>query len=168
MGGASFDGATVMAGRPLLRTLEYKIEEAGGDEIVWDLIRSGMWVKDVAEEFGVHYKTLMAWVRRGGDERVAAYEQAKSESADALVERGAVTLENADETLSSSVQKANAIANYLKWLAGKRDKTQYGDGPQTQINVDLGGLHLNALREAGQLQRATEPEAIPAEIVESE
>jgi transposase-like protein len=143
-----------------------KIDEAGGDEVVWSLVRSGMYIKDVAQSFGVSYDTLMDWVKRGGPERSRGYDEAKRDSADALVERGLVTLEEADEQLTSAVNKAAKIADYLKWMAAKRDRKQYGDGPSTAIVVDMGQLHLDALRARGSLAEHKEPVAIPAEIVD--
>jgi transposase-like protein len=153
-----------VAGQPIARHLAERIEADGGDLVIFDRIGSGEAVKRIAEDYGVGYETLRRWINKS-DERRKAYEQAKRDSADALVEEAGEILDNAPTDSAPQVTKAVKRADHKRWLAGKRDREQYGDdkGAQVNVNLDLGALHLDALRAAG---RMPEPEEIPTADVE--
>ena len=95
-----------------------------------------------------------------------------SSAADALVDDGLEILdEPAMGITSAEVQLRRGRADYRKWLASVRNRTDYGDhGTDVNVNIDIGQLHLDALRHAGSavvLERR-EPERIEAEVVEDE
>lgn len=157
-----------MAGQPRKRAFGQRVEEAGGDEVLMDLVASGMKLKDVAERFGDTYDVFRSWLRAGGDERLRAFERAKAESADALVDAGRDAIDALDQiedVTSAQVGRAKLKADYNKWLAGTRDREQYGDRPDTVIGIQgLGDIHLGALQRGGSMSLLPEPVDQPAEL----
>lgn len=89
-------------------------------------------------------------------------EQARVESAEALVERATETLEDVGKDASrEELQKAKALADIDLWLAARRDRAKFGDTPQVQIGISAGSLHLDALR-------AVQPRQSRPELVHTE
>ena len=158
-----------MAGQPRKHSLAKKIKAQGGDHVVFDRVAAGDVIKKIAEDLDTSYRTLMRWVHDGGEDREQAYRDAKAESADALVDEAREILDE-DVEMPVEIQRAKNRSDFLKWLAGKRDRDQYGDGPQVAVAVvgDLGQLHLDALRARGRMADAPEPIEIPAEIEDVE
>ena len=135
-----------MPGHPKLTALACAIDEAGGDEVVFDRIADGAYLTVVAEEWDVSSQLLRKWIRLDPD-RVSAYNAAKHASADALIEDAGKVLKDASVISSQHIAKARALAGFKQWLASKRDREQYGDEQaQINLNLSLGSLHLDALR----------------------
>lgn len=150
-----------MAGQPVAKHLAQQIEEAGGDDAILGRVASGEAVKRIASDYGVSYETLRRWIN-ASEERREAYDQAKADSADALVEEAGEILDQAPTDSAPQVTKAVKRAEHKRWLAGKRDREQYGDdkGANVNVNLDLSSLHLDALRQAGSMEAAQQiPEA---------
>jgi transposase-like protein len=148
-----------LTGQPIARRLAERILEEGGDEAVLDRVADGESVVEIAKDYKVSRSTLMRWLKKD-DGRHEAYQEAKSESADALVEEAGDILDNASTESGPHVQKAKSRAEHKRWLASKRDRVQYGDDAKALIavNVDLSSLHLDALREVGHMSQI--PEAV--------
>ena len=152
-----------MPGQPITRQLADRIAAEGGDSVILGRVASGEAVKAIAEDHGVSYETLRKWIN-ATPERRTAYEQAKSDSADALVEEAGEILDTADDTSAPAVTKAVKRADHRRWLAGKRDREQYGDEKGLgQVAGDLGALFLGALQAAGSM---ADHEQIPEAEVE--
>lgn len=152
-----------MAGQPITRQLADRIESDGGDDVILGRVASGEAVKSIAADHGVSYETLRKWIN-ATPERRTAYEQAKSDSADALVEEAGEILDDANTDSAPQVTKAVKRAEHRRWLAAKRDREQYGDDKGLgQVAGDLGALFLGALRQAGSM---AEHEQIPVAEVE--
>jgi len=133
-------------GQPKLNALAAAVEEAGGDAVVFDRIADGAYLTEVAEEWDVSSQLMRKWIRLT-PERRKAYEAAKRDSGDALVEAAGEVLDNASVLSSQHIAKARAQSGFKTWLAGKRDREQYGDdAAQVNLNVNLNSLHLEALR----------------------
>lgn len=150
-----------MAGQPIARALAHRIEEDGGDSVVLGRVASGDTVKSIASDYGVGYDTLRRWLN-ATPERKTGYLDAKRDSADALVEEAGQILDDAPTDSAPQVTKAVKRADHKRWLAGKRDREQYGDdkaGAQVNVNLDLAGLHLDALKAAGSMADHLIPEA---------
>jgi len=154
-----------VAGQPITRQLAKRIEGEGGDDVVLDLIASGSTLVSVAKTYGVSRETMRKWCN-ATPARKAAYLDAKSAQAGALVEEAGEILDNASTESGPDVQKAKSRAEHRRWLASKRDRAQYGDDAKLQIGValDLSSLHLDALREVGRMPIQGEP--IPVAEVE--
>lgn len=162
-----------MAANPVLRKLSKQIEERGGDEHVFDMLRSGMSVRRIAETFdvpghgGISRPLMYRW-RDRSEERKAGWAKAMREGAHALAEDAGDVLEDLPEDpTSAQVAKAKGISEHKKWLAGLRDRDSYGAGPSTVVGVvGLPELHLNALRAVGHMDHRrlqAAPEEAPLE-----
>jgi len=158
-----------MAGRPKRKALLRRIEEGGGwDEVVFSRVRAGEYMSHIAKSLGVSYDLLRDAIRYGGPEIDEAYQEAKADSADALIESSFEDLDKLDKVrdpTSAEVSRTKLKVDHKKWLAAKRDRSQYGDDPLAAIGVlDLGQLHLAALQSAGappRLNAADHDEEIP-------
>lgn len=172
-----------MAGQPVLQNLAAKIEAAGGDEWVFDLVAAGVPFYRVAERLGVSDDVLRVWVRRGGEKRKEAYQRARKESADALADKGGRILDELAEggriVTSPEVALAQARANYRLKLAEAFDRDTFGNKPVAALQFNVGTLHLGALQAAGAAPGAAveapvavvEPERValaPVEIIDGE
>lgn len=165
-----------MAARPVLRKLTKQIMEQGGDEFVFDMLRSGMSVRRIAERFDVPghgsiSRALMYRWRDANEERKRGWAQAMKEGAHALAEDAGDVLEDLPEDpTSAQVAKAKGISEHKKWLAGLRDREQYGQGPSTVVGViGLPELHIEALRSAGHMdQQRLRPAVVDAEYTVEE
>ncbi len=140
-----------MPGQPKLNALASSIEEAGGDAVIFDKVADGVYMTKIAKDWGVSSQLLRKWVRMS-PERVQAYNTAKLQSADALVEEAGNHLDKANTISSQHIAKARAQAGFKQWLAGKRDRAQYGDeAAQVNVNLSLPSIHLDLLRKHGRV-----------------
>lgn len=149
-----------MAGRPVLRALNRRIQAAGGDHVVMEMIADGRTMNEIAAEFDSNRRMIYRWLH-ADEEREKAWNLARRAAAHALVEDGMDILDAlARRQLangmpvapeSAEVQLAKARAQYRKWLASVRDRDSYGSdqGPAVNVNISAGELHLDALRRKG-------------------
>jgi hypothetical protein len=152
-----------VGGRPVLNALAAQIEEAGGDEVILERIAAGEFLTTIAQDWSVSRQLLYSWIRLRED-RTEAYKVAKRLGADGLVEAAADDLENASVASSQHFARDKAKSEFKKWLATKRDREQYGETPpQTNVNLNLGLVHLQALREGARVEQPEELEILDAE-----
>lgn len=150
-----------MAGKPITRAMVARITKAGGLDAILDRVAISDSLADIATTFEVSRHTLYRWLRKN-EERWSLYLEAKEVSADALVEEAGTILDDVDAGDGApEVSKAKNRADHRRWLATKRDRGQYGDdaAANVQVNVDLGSLHLEALRKVGHMDQLPELEA---------
>lgn len=143
--------------------------EAEGDEAVFKHIAAGKTMNEVGAVFGLDRDTIYKWIHEGGEEREAAWKAAKRRSADALAEEGMKILDEAEEvTNSAQATVARSRAEYRKWLAGVRNRDDYGPaaGPAVTLNLGIGELHLDALRQRGAMALGEGSEVLEAEVVD--
>jgi hypothetical protein len=164
-----------MAGRKKLAAWEAQLVEEAAvlgctpDEVIFDRIRSGEKIADISESYGFSRHYFYIWLKAGGDGRKNAYEEAKRELAEKLVDDAQEILDDPTPVISpAEVALRKARANFRTWLAGKRDKEQFGEQSNADVNVNLnlGNLHLDALRAASvapspSLPPAADPEEPP-------
>jgi hypothetical protein len=135
-------------------TFDQMVQEAGGDEVIFGRIAQGETVESVMQSHGRGRKMFYAWIRTGGEERRERFEEAQRLSAEALVDQGGEILDQAAAAGSTAqVMAAKSRAEWRKWLAGVRAPDTYGDKSGVQISVNIGQLHLDALRVAGRVVR---------------
>jgi len=156
-----------MAGQPVARRLAERIEDDGGDAVLFDRVESGRALVTIAEDYGVSRETLRRWINKTPARR-EAYDEAKADSADALVEEAGQILDDAKTDSGPDMQKARSRAEHRRWLASKRDRVQYGDDPTVAVGVhlDLGSLHLDALRQAGHMTHGVP--VVESEVLEGD
>lgn len=95
-----------------------------------------------AKRHGTTAKTLRQWAVEDADAG-ALYARARHISAGAL-EDEALTV--ARRSTAESYGADRVLIDTLKWAAAKRYPKEYGERQETQVNVSLAGLHLDAMR----------------------
>lgn len=166
-----------MAGRPALRMLERRIEEEGGDDVIFDRVAAGESLKSIAGSYDISVTQLYRWIYGGRTSphptdptpRTLAYKEAKAMSAESLADEAGEILDDARPVTSAEATMTKARAEHRRWLAGIRDREQFGDAqPQLAVNVNLGDLHLQALMAKGraeieeaEVEEIDEPDALP-------
>lgn len=143
-----------MAGFPMRRALEKKIEELGGIEFVSAHIAQGMTIGRLAEFIECSRPMLSFWINQT-EERKNAVLSAKKLKAEKLAEDALDIADDADGTSSSAVNKARLQVDTRKWMASKLDPEGYGD-KSMEVNISVGDLHLQALKHMGKAIEAQE------------
>lgn len=173
-----------MPGKPLQRRFEDHIEKLGGDQVVFDQIAGGATMEEVASSFRGFIDDrpdfpsrswMYVWINADyvQPERREAWKEAKEIAAHALVDEAGDILDNDGEApvTSAEMQWLKQRAEHAKWRAKKFNPKEYGDETKQGVNVnlDIGNLHLEALRSAGsmkQLPTEEDPPMLEAEVVE--
>jgi hypothetical protein len=157
-----------MPGRPKLQILEQKIRELGGDEWVFEQIADGVRPRVVAEKLGISRSFLYYWKDlRAHPQRQEKWAFAMRVSAAAKAEEGEEILDELARRpiiTAADVGLATSRAKYRQWLASSLDKETYGTQAGVQVQVNVGSLHLDALRVAGRVK----PSEPVGQIVEAE
>lgn len=134
-----------MPGRPKQRADLIKLEGIGREKVE-DMLERGMSVTGICNELGIGKHALYEFFEKA--ENAGILSRARARAADRLAIE---TLEIADSVPEeqTAIAKAKLRTDVRKWVASKWDPLKYGDtkGPNIQINV--GDLHLNALRKVG-------------------
>lgn len=159
--------------KPGKPTFAERVAADGGDEIIFRRIASGELVTDIMESYGYSRDMMYQWINQGGEARRQAFEDAKRQSAEALAEQaGRIIDAAADATSTAAVMVARERMGYRKWLAGIRDRETFGERAGAEIQVNIGQLHLDALRARGsvrlaqQRRRELQEAVIEAEVEE--
>ena len=145
-----------------------KLEDVGEEEIM-GLIADGETIGTLGKRWGVSRRTFYNWINAGGKERREKLNEAKRLAAESLVD-------DADQKLASAtvdnIVLVREQAKHLVWKAGKLDRDTWGEKPNAvNVNLDLGALHLDALRKLGKVEPRALPaplEVLPAEVVTDE
>jgi len=161
--------------REKLHAYARHVEENGGDDWVFSFVEEGHPMKTVAELTGCSSRGLLySWIKHGGDERKNRLRAARKVSAHSLAEdAGEVLEELAKKTLltSADVSLGSSRARYKQWLAGMRNRDEYGDKSGVEVNISVGELHLDALRrnsaELTSLVPGTEVEEAEYEVIDT-
>lgn len=155
-----------MPGYPLRTRFEAHVESLGGDEVVFDQIAGGATMEEVAASFRGFIEDrpdfpsrqwMYTWIHAGGEEREEAWKEAKEIAAHALVDEAGEILENDGKApvTSAEMQWLKQRANHAKWKAERFNPGEYGEEKQgVEVNLDVGNLHLDALRQAGRMELA--------------
>lgn len=110
---------------------------------VWHLLAEGKGVERVAGELGLVRGALRTWL--DAPERADAFIRARARAADHLAHEA---LEIADGAGGGDgdVSRDRLRVDTRKWLAGKWNAQQYGDSKGAQVTINLGDLHLQAVK----------------------
>lgn len=157
-----------MAGRPLLEAFSRSLadrygtpDDPTGEDAVMDLIADGLSMAKVAVAVGCSSRSqLQRWVKAGGKRRQEKVEAARKASAESLVEDGMTILDDlATKPMLSQpeVSLGGQRANYRKWLGSVRNREAFGDEKAgVNVNLNIGALHLEALKAAGRMNPQVE------------
>jgi hypothetical protein len=164
-----------MAGRPQRREMLKKIEDAAEAakmsmaEFVYDYVASGKTLVDLADEVG-YSRSHISRHLNSIPEIKEALEKARLEAADALAEQTikladdlAARLDRGEEVKNERIAVLREQTSSRKWWAATANPGRYGK-PDTSITINLGDLHLDALRKT----RSNVIDVTPAEAAEDE
>jgi lipopolysaccharide biosynthesis regulator YciM len=136
-----------MAGFPMRRALEKKIDELGGIEFVSSHIAEGMTIGRLAEFIECSRPMLSFWINQTEDRKNAVL-SARKLKAEKLAEDALDIADYADGASSSAVNKARLQVDTRKWMASKLDPENFGE-KSMELNISVGDLHLQALKHMG-------------------
>ena len=118
------------------------VHAAGGEAQVFHFIAGGMTTNKLCAILGVAPGTFYDWVERVPARR-ETLNRAREIAAHSLADQA---LEIADDATPQDVQVAKLRCDLRLKLAAKHNHGYYGDKSAPAVNVDLGGLALDALR----------------------
>ena len=161
-----------MAGRPKRKAAFAEIEKRGGAEYLQDFLLSGGTVSSLAKELNLDRGYLHRILGKH-EAYSAAMEAVREEAADAHAEAGFEIMRRLREdrrterdnarpgskvselsALDISIAKEEAMQH--RFIAEAWNQKRYGSSKgQTQITVNVGDMHLDALRKVKLVQEAT-------------
>ena len=128
-------------------------------EEVEALLEAGVTQTEIWDAMGITRAAWRRWVGEHGGDAVVA--RARAARASALAEESLTIADTAEER-NEAIAKARLRIDTRKWISGAWDRETYGtQAPSTNVQVNLGQLHLDALRQ--QDPAPIEGEARPAE-----
>lgn len=133
-----------MASNPIEAQMWANIDKMGGVDRIIERVAEGDSLKIIAEELGIS-RSFLSWKVNaipGVKERLV---QARKSRADKWAEE-AVELADTVDADPNQINKARLRIDTRKWLAGVDDPDRFGT-KQAQVNISIGGLHLDALRK---------------------
>jgi len=137
-----------MAGKALKKKILADVAKNGGADHVYDVIASGKSILVWAREEWDCSRSYLSKTLREVPEYAAALDKAQTEAADALMED---SMDRADALNGNSSQAQIAAVreqiNIRRAMAAGLNRDRYGSGPRTEITLNLGDLHLDALRK---------------------
>lgn len=136
-----------MAGKALRRKILADVEKKGGVDYLFEQIASGNTLTKMAVEYGCSRQYLGSSLNK-----VPEYEKAMNEArrhaADALVEQGLTMVDDLDGgSTSSEIAATREKVQWRKFMASSYNQDRYGTRPQTNVNISVGDMHLDALRK---------------------
>ena len=136
-----------MAGKQLKKTILADIAKKGGAEYVLERA-SGMTLKAWATEEWSCSRNYLSETLRGVPEYARALDKAQPILADAMMEENVEIADSIPATASNAqISKVREQMQARKMLAAGLNRDRYGSGPRAEITLNLGDLHLDALRK---------------------
>ena len=120
------------------------IDKMGGVDAIIQRVADGDSIKNIADQLGIS-RSFLSWKINkmpGVKDRLT---QARKSRADRWAEEALEIADGVEED-PNKINKAKLRIDTRKWLAGVDDPDRFGT-KQTQVNISLGGLHLDALRK---------------------
>lgn len=154
-----------MAARPIEQQMWADITKAGGPEALLDRISDGATMEELGKELGVS-RTFLSWKLNalpGMKERLV---EARRGRADKWADEALSIADNVPLD-PNSINKAKVRIETRKWLAGVDDPDRFGQ-KATQVNVSIGGLHLDALRRVQSELAAKTIEGVAVDVTDEQ
>jgi len=133
-----------MAGKKIELQMWADITKMGGVDAVIDRIENGDTFQSIATELGISRQMLGMTLNRtpGVRERIIVARRGRAER------WAEETLDIADNVPEdpNAINKAKIRIDTRRWLAGVDDPDRFGV-KTAQVNISIGGLHLDALRK---------------------
>lgn len=133
-----------MASNPIEAQMWAAIDRMGGVDRIIERVAEGDSLKIIAEQLGIS-RSFLSWKVNaipGVKERLV---QARKSRADKWAEE-AIEIADGVDPDPNQINKARLRIDSRKWLAGVDDPDRFGT-KQAQVNISIGGLHLDALRK---------------------
>ena len=150
-----------MPGRPK-RKQDLVLLEKMGEEPVRELLESAMPIAEVCRTLGVGKRALMEWLE-ADPRRARLRSESRARAAHILAEEAIVI---ADDT-AGETQRDRLRVDTRKWLAARWNQAEFAEKPQTAIQLNINGLHLDALKSVNELVQVdnTPDDALPHDDV---
>ena len=140
-------GVHKLAGQKLTRAITAHVVEMGGADWLYEQMASGMTVVALAKKFDCARGT-MSRILNSRPEWVDAMVKARTEAADAYAEQGLEIVDALDkESSPSAIAAAREQSQYRRFLAGAFNTDRYGTRAGVSVNINIGDLHLEALKK---------------------
>lgn len=157
-----------MAGKPKLKAAFAALEARGGVEQFKQDLLSGKTIPTIAKELGIDkgylrknllkHEVYSAALAEIADAMADAHADAAFEMFQELKDRREVEIKQAqanDGTRDVSegnvsqvdIGIARNLATQHNFIAASYNKSRYGTGPQANVTINIGDLHLDALRK---------------------
>jgi len=155
-----------MAGRPMVRKTLAEIKRRGGGEYLREWVLEGNSIASLARDLDVHAGSLRNMILRDA-ELTAAIDEARRVAADAHFEAGFEAISEVNDRRQREIMEAlggdrdiseanvtQVDLGLLKQKVGQHNLAasnwnpeKYGNRANQQININIGDLHLDALRK---------------------
>ena len=136
-----------MAGKALRRRILDDIKKQGGAEYIFDQVASGKTMTQLAADYGCSRQYFSTSIN-SIPEYASVLAKAKQEAADALVEEGLGMVDALDGgSTTSEIAATREKVQWRKFMASSYNQDRYGTRPQTNVNISVGDMHLDALRK---------------------
>lgn len=114
----------------------------GGEERIFDLLLSGATMSDVAREVDCSRGLLYQWMHLD-EERWESYQESRRLGAYSMTDEA---LEILDGSNAESIQVDRERAKMRQWMAERANRADFGKEPKTQVTLNLGAIHLTAIK----------------------
>jgi transposase-like protein len=131
-----------MAGRPKYNNDLVLLDQIGEDAVA-ERLEAGQSLATICQDLGVGKRALNAWLDK--PERAGLVSRTRARAADRMVTE---IIEIADAATPETVNVARLQMDGRKWVASKWNSAAYGDTKGPQVVVNIGDLHLRALRQS--------------------
>jgi len=155
-----------MAGRPMVRKTLAEIKRRGGGEYLREWVLEGNSIASLARDLDVHAGSLRNMILRD-PELTTAIDEARRVAADAHFEAGFEAISEVNDRRQREIMEAlggdrdiseanvtQVDLGLLKQKVGQHNLAasnwnpeKYGNRANQQININIGDLHLDALRK---------------------
>lgn len=149
-----------MAGRPMKQAGLALLEQLGEEPIIARL-EAGKSIEAISKEMGITRAALNAWLDK--PEHAGLASRARARAADQLA---AEVLEIVDAATPETVNVARLQVDGRKWVAAKWNPAAYGDTKGPQVVVNIGDLHLRALKQSPVITVESTP--LDADVTDSD
>lgn len=138
-----------MAAQKLTREGCKKLDEIGED-FIFERVMAGRTITSIQKEVQIGNRVFYTWLHGGpkatrDPSRWDRYKEARRIAADTLAEE---CLDIADSTVDpEQVGISKLKIQTRQWLASAMNPETFGNQQSTQVNVNLGDMHIQALKD---------------------
>lgn len=134
-----------MAGNPKRRAEMTMLGQH--EEQIFDWLDAGRTQSEIAAELGVMRTSITRWLN-ANEGRKQALADSRALAATHLAEDSLTIADNVRGIDAAEVQAARLKIDARRFLAGVWDRERYGEQRGAAVTVNIGSLHLDALRQA--------------------